>query len=890
MDADLEDELQFHLEQAVQQNLDRGMDSTEARRRARIDLGGVEPLKDMTRDSWGVRLVESCLQDAAYAIRVLRKRSGFSLAVVLSLALGIGANTAIFTLMDAVIWRALPVKDPGQLVVVSRQQGQSSSTGFVYRSFRLFQEQATLIDVAGYANVPINVVIDGPPEPSVRGQLVTGNYFRVLGVSAAAGRTIGPEDDRIPDGHPVVMLSDRYWERRFARDPSVVGRTIRVSNMPFTIVGIAPAGFFGADIGTSPDLFLPLMMQPTVAPTFENLLVDPIVQRTWVKTIARANPGVGSGRAAAELDLIFQRDLRATLPDPPREPITIGLTPAGETSGLRRQFQEPLSILLGMVGVVLLIACANTANLVLARAAARRPEFGLRMALGSGRRRLMRQLLIENAILAVSGGVCGILLAQLGTHLLVGFISSGRTPIALDLSPNLRILTFTVVVSLLTGVLFGLVPARRAARIDVAATISSSRSAAGRPLRPGRALSVAQLALSLLLLVAAGLCIRSLRNLSGDDQGHLRANVLTMKVEPKGSDQRGVPGVSDRLDRIYQDLIRRVQGMPGVKVASMANSLPTAPTSSSGTRIKSAAGEDLVVPQLMVYPDYFQAIGVPLVRGREFTAADLLPSAPPQCIVNETFARKVFPDREPIGQPCELGRLPRQPGTDPSIPMPRVPFVIVGVVKDARYGNPNGEVPPLIFTTFAQTNTGRGQMVLFVRVEGPVDGARTGLRQAVAAVDPTVPMFEIHSLEEEMNAALVERRLIALLSTLFGGLALLLACLGLYGLLAFGVAERTSELGVRLALGASRGQVLWLVMRDAMILVAIGIGIGTPVALGTAALLSRQLPDLLYRLDVMDPSIVAAAIGVLGSVAIFAAFWPARRAARVDPMLVLRRE
>ena len=391
--------------------------------------------------------------------------------------------------------------------------------------------------------MPINLVIDGPPEPSAHGQLVTGNYFRVLGVSAAAGRTIGPEDDRIPDGHPVVMVSDRYWERQFARDPSVVGRTIQVSNVPFTIVGIAPAGFFGADIGTSPDLFLPLMMQPTIAPAFENLLVDPIVQRTWVKTIARANPGVDSGRAAAELDLIFQRDLRATMPDPPREPITIGLTPAGETSGLRRQFQEPLSILLGMVVVVLLIACANTANLVLARAAARRPEFGLRMALGSGRRRLMRQLLIENAVLAVSGGVCGILLAQLGTHLLVRFISSGRTPIALDLSPNLRILAFTVVRVAADGpaVRPRAGPAGRAHRRGGHDQAAAARPPAALCARDAR-WSVAQLALSLLLLVAAGLCIRSLRNLSGDDPGHLRANVLTMKVEPKGSDQRGVPG------------------------------------------------------------------------------------------------------------------------------------------------------------------------------------------------------------------------------------------------------------------------------------------------------------------------------------------------------------
>ncbi len=889
MDADLDDELRFHLEQSAEQQIRRGLEPGEAYRRAKLDIGGLEPVREMTRESWGVRLIESSVQDLTYGFRVLRKRPGFSLAVILSLALGIGANTAIFTLMDAVIWRTLPVKNPEQLVVVARQEDGRTTTGWVFEQFRLFQQRATAVDVAGYANAPINVVIDGPPEPNIRGQLVSGNYFSVLGVSAAAGRTIGPEDDQVPNGHPVVMVSDGYWERRFGRDRSVLGRSIRLSNVPFSIVGITPRGFFGADVGTSPDLFLPLMMQPTVMPSFENLLVNPLVGRTWVKTIARTKPGLTSPQAGAELDAIFQRHI-ASDPDAPREPIRVGLIPATETSGLRDQFSEPLVILLGMVGVVLLIACANTANLVLARAATRRPEFGLRMALGSGRRRLMRQLLIENGILAICGGVCGVLLAQAGTRLLVRFMSSGRTTIALDLAPNLRILLFTAAVSTVTGLLFGLVPAWRAARVNVATSVRSGRKAVSHGLRPGRFLSVAQLALSLLLLVAAGLCIRSLENLSGDDPEGVRQTVLTLKVEPKGSDQRGIPGTSERLDLLYQDLIRRVQALPGVRMVSLANSLPTAPTSSAGTTVRSAAGEELDVAQLMVYPDYFATIGVPIVRGREFTAGDLLSTAPPQCIVNETFARKVAPDRDPIGQPCLRDMRPRKPGANRTTPRPEVPYLIVGVVKDSPYGNPNGDVQPLIFTTFPQTNTGRGQMVLFIRLSGRSDAAPPGIRQAVAAADPTVPMFEIHTLAEEMNAALVERRLIALLSTLFGGLALLLASVGLYGLLAFGVVQRTSELGIRLALGASRATLLWLVFRDAMVLVAIGISIGVPLALGVLKLVASQVPDLLYHLDAVDPVSIAAAVATLGSVAVFAAFWPARRASRVDPMLVLRNE
>ena len=893
VETDLDDELQFHLEQQADKHTCAGVPPNEALRRARIELGGIEQVKEETRDAWGMRLVESTAQDIAYAFRVLRKSPGFTAAVVLSLALGIGANTAIFTLMDAVMWRMLPVQNPESLLVVGRQQGENVQTGFNYNTFRLMRDNNDVADLAGYTTAPINVSVDGPPEPSVQGQLVSGNYFGLLGVSPLLGRTIVPEDDRVPNGHPVAMVSHGYWERRFASDPAVIGRTIRLSGSPFTIVGVTPPAFFGVEIGTAPDLFLPIMMQPTVMPAFENLLENPIVNRSWVQAIARTKSGVTPDQAAASLDATIQAQTSQTVRDRPSvmsaPPPKLVLTPAIAVSALRRQFSRPLAVLLAMVGVVLVIACANTANLLLARAAARRPEFAMRLALGAGRRRLMRQLLVESVVLAGLGGVCGVLFARWATQLLVVYISSGRTPISLNLTPNLRILTFTAAVSVLTGVLFGLAPAWRATRIDLAPALKNLRSSLTRSLRPDRVLSIAQLALSLLLLIAAGLFVRSLQKLNGEDSSSLRQSVVMLHVEPKGSDQRSIRGTSERLDRIYRELIRRAQEIPNVRVASMGQITPTAPFPNSAIPTRMPSGEQVRVPNVMVYPDYFATIGIPIVKGRDFSFGDLEDRAPAVCIVNESFVRQVFGREDPIGKPCAVGRRPRLLSS-PEGGLPEEPFMIVGVVKDSPYNNPRGETRPLIYNTFLQTNTGRGQMVLHVRVTGSPGGVVQRIREEMATVDPTMPMFDVHTLEEEMNAALVQQRLIAMLSSVFGGLALLLACVGLYGLLTFTMVQRKSEMGIRMALGAQRGDVVWLVTSEAMLLVAIGIAVGLPAALAAARLASNQISGLLFGLEATDPLTIGTAIVGLTSVAAFAAYFPARRASCVDPMQVLRTE
>lgn len=841
-------------------------------------------MKEETSESWGVRLIESVAQDGAYALRVLRKSPGFTAAVVLSLALGIGANTAIFTLMDAVMWRMLPVKDPAGLWVID--------PNLTYQQYRRLAAENQVADLAAYSTVRLNISVNGSVEPTNDGQLVTGGYFPLLGVRPSIGRTISPEDDRVPNGHPVAMISHGYWKRRFGGDLSVLGQSVSISGSPFNIIGVTPPEFFGVEVGMNPDVFIPVMMQPTAMPAFENLLDKPIIFRTWLTPLARLKSGVHIAAAEGTLQTLW----RQTLPDrmPVREnPFRLNPASTG-LSSLRRQFSQPLLVLMAVVGVVLLIACANTANLLLARAGARRPEFAMRLALGAGRWRLTRQLLIESVALATLGGLSGILLARWATHLLVIFMSSGRSPISLDLNPNLRILAFTAAVSVATGVLFGLAPALGATRLDLWPTLKNLGNSLARgrgALRPGKVLAVLQVALSLLVLISAGLFIRSLQGLSGENFGVSRDNVLVVRVEPRGSDQRNIPGTTARLDRTYRELLEKVRAIPGVRMASIGQSTPTIPLGGAGIAVTLPSGNSVRMPLVMLYANYFATMGIPMAAGREFEEGDLAENAPAVCVVNEVFARQVFPGENPVGRKCFSGRRPNvNDTTGPRYSAAPEDYHIVGVVKDSRYSNPRGETQPVIYTTFLQTGTGRGQMVLHVRVAGNASLVLPRIRDEVLRVDPTLPAFDVHTLAQEMDAALVQERLIAMLSTLFGGLALLLASVGLYGLLTFGVVQRTGELGVRLALGARRGDVVWLVVSEAMVLVLIGVAVGVPAALAAARLASNQISGLLFGLDATDPLTIAVASFALASVAAFASYWPARRASRVDPIVVLRTE
>lgn len=879
VERELDDELRFHLEHSVERHMRSGLTREEAGRRAHIELGGIEQMKEECRQARGVTLVQGLLQDIGYALRVLRKSPGFTAAVVLSLALGIGANTAVFSLIDAVMWRMLPVKDPEALRLLAHGQGRAFESGFSYRQYQVMGAQnQVLTDLAAYSPVRLNVSVDGSMEPTAQGQLVSGRFFSALGVNPIAGRAINVEDDLVPSGHPVAMISYGYWKRRFGLAPSTIGRTISLSGTTFTIIGVTPPEFFGIEVGAAPDIFVPVMMQPAVMPAYENLLLRPIIYATWLRPLARLKPGIQEQQAAAELELLFRQEIPRGPKFRALENEKLVLLPAATgLSDLRRQFSQPLFILMTIVGIVLLIACANTANLLLARAAARRPEFAMRMALGAGRWRLMRQLLVESVLLAMLGGLCGILLARWATQLLVAYMSSGRNPIILNLNPDLRVLAFTIAVSVATGILFGLAPAMRSTRIDLAPALKNLAGllSGGRGgLRPRKVLAVTQVALSLLLLIGAGLFVRSLQNLNNQNSGVARESVLIVPVEPKGSDQRNIAGTSARLDRTYKDLLQQVESMPGVRSTSLAQFTPTSIRGLTLT-ITLPSGEEKRAYVPMVYPNYFATMGIAMTAGRDFNAGDLGANSPPVAVVNETFVRLVFQGQSAVGKQFQIAGRLRE---------------VIGVVKDSRYTNPRGDTPAMVYQPFLQTNTGRGQMALYVRVSGNSSLILPRIREAVQSVDKELPLFEVHTLAQEMDAVFIQERLIATLSSFFSILALLLACVGLYGVLAFAVVQRTGEMGIRMALGAGRGDVVWMVMREALLLVLIGIAIGVPAALAVARLASSQVSGLLFGLNATDPLTIATASALLASVAAIAGYLPARRASRVDPMVALRNE
>jgi predicted permease len=885
VERELSDELRFHRERLIAKLIASGASPDAAERRARLEMGGDDQIAEHCRDARGVSLIESTLHDLRFAVRQLRKNAGFAAVVVASLALGIGANTAIFTLIDAVLLRMLPVDAPDELYFVARHRPNATIYGYAHEDFRaLRQANTAFTDIAAYGTTRLNVSIDGGNEPTAEGQLVTGAYFSLLGVDPIVGRLIGEEDDRVANGHPVAVLSYNYWKRRFGAEATALGRTISLSGTPFTIIGVAPRDFFGLEVGREADIFVPVMMQPVVMPASENLLYNPTMIGTWLTAVGRLRTDRTPQQATAILAGLDVLRPLMTKPSRPGEqsrriPERLGVAPAAiGLSALRQQFSQPLLVLMAVVGIVLLIACANVASLVLSRAAARQPEFSMRLALGAGRWRLVRQLLVESVVLALAGGICGLALARWATGALVAFISSGREPIVLGLAPDARILAFTATTSIVTGILCGLVPALRASRVDVISGLRGhGRSAPGGGswLRPGKMLVVAQVALCLLLLFGAGLFVRSLQAIDGHDHGFDRKSVLMIRVEPRGSDQRNVPGASARLHRTYSELLQRVGGIPGVRSATLAHFSPVNPVG-FGSPLKLPSGEAPIVGRLMVYPNYFTTMGIPLTAGRDLEARDLEEHSPYVGVVNEAFVRLVMNGENPIGKTfLERGDRPRE---------------IIGIVKDTKYASLRDETPAVMYQPFLQTNTGRGQMTLHVRLAGTTPGVAARVREEVQRLDKDMPLFSVYTLADQMAGALSRERLVATLSGLFSVLALLLASVGLYGLMAFAVVRRTSELGVRMALGAARGSVIAMVLREALLLVVAGLAIGVPAALLLGRVAANQVAGLLYGLTSTDPLTMGAAIVLLLAVAAGAAYFPAARAARINPIAALRAE
>ena len=880
----LDDDIRAHIEQETDEYIARGVAPEEARRLARLAFGNVAIVREDVRALWHPVWLEQLLEDAGFGLRLLRRTPLFTAAVVLSLALGIGANTAIFSLLNAVALRPLPVDHPEALWKIGDQ--------YPYAAFRaLAGDDAVLASVAAAGGVRLSVSINGVHEPTLDGQLVSGNYFRLLGVRPVLGRAIGPDDDRTPNAHPVVMLSDEYWASRFGREPSAIGRAITISGTPFTIVGVTPPGFFGIEVGTAPSLFVPILMQPTVVPVLGN---PPLLVSGQFRVLTRLRPGVTAAQAAAAVETRVHRWLeremggRANLSrfgTSVRAQLEgVNLWPefreaATGFSNIRDQFSRPLTILMAGVGILLVIACANTSNLLLARAAARQPEFRTRLALGASRWRLTGQVLVESVVLAGIGGVLGVALAYWATRLLVAFISRGQTPIVLDVAPDARVLVFTAACTVLTGVLFGVAPALRAAGLRLMPTLRVPAPRRGsRPgLAPERLLAVSQIALSLVMLVAAALFVRGVVSLDSRGGEAAQREVVVARVEPAGSySRRRPPQTLVRIDREYKNLLDRIGALPGVRSASLAEYSPASP-GGIYRHVTTPSGAEVQVHQPMVYPRYFSTMGIPFVEGQDFAPRDLEEHSPPVAIVNETFARLFFGRTPAVGQPC------RVMATDSALPCR-----IVGVVRDSPYADIAGDIVATMYQPFLQTDTNRGMMVLHVRGLDDPRSIIPAVRHELQRAHPTAPQFAIQTIADELDAVLVRQRLLAILGTVFSLLALLLAGVGLYGLFAFVVVRRTREIGLRMALGAGRRDIARMVIGETLTLVLAGIVLGGAVGVVLSRLATLRVAGLLPGIDAQDPLALAVAVAILLTVAGVAAYLPARRASLIQPMNAVR--
>jgi len=896
MERDLEEEVGYHLEMKTREYAAAGMSEREAREAALRAFGNQALAREDSRAEWQFAAVESILRDVRYGARALLRTPVFSVTVALTLALGIGANTAIFTLIDRVLLRSLPVRDPGELVMLGSgsEMGRISTDGPPERHQTLFSAPLfrdlrangdVFSDLAAVSSYSVAAYLgSGVP---VRGQqleradalLVSGNFFELLGSRALIGRALTPDDDLTPGGSPVVVLSHGFWSRRFGRDPQALGRAIRVNGVDYTIVGVLGPELRGVSVGYDTDLWIPLAMQAQL--TREPSFLDD-GNTMWLRLIGRLRRGVTVEQAQARVNELFRRlvaqEAGAGISPETRQAIAGLQTPlvsfARGFSRTRLRWEKPILVLTAVVGLVLLAACANIGNLLLARGASRQRELAMRLALGSGRRRLIRQLLTESVMLAALGGALALIVAQLTIHLLLGVLSS-RGGAALDTGLDARMLLFNMGVATLAVVLFGVLPAVRATRVEILPTLrrastTSGGGGSGWGLR--RALVVFQVAVSLCLLVGAGLLLRSLGNLRSQDMGFRADGVLLVSIDPQGG---GIP--RERLQDIHRELLERIGALRDVSAASL--SMYGLLSGSQGFNGVWADGpvaqpeEDLNAQTLIVTPRYFEAIGLPLVAGRPFDDRDQA-GAQQVAIVTESFARRFFGGDSAAGRRFGVDG-PQSSGT----------IEIVGTVRDVKASDLREPPPPLFYLPAAQVPEG---YLRSVEVRCRIDPAamEPRVRRLIAEVAPDLPVVSATPLSARVDASLRDERALSRLTGLFGLLALLLAAVGLHGVLAYGVIQRTGEIGIRLAIGAEGRQVLWMVLGEALA----WVGIGAAVGLAATLALGRLLSSLLFGLDPLDPATIVVATATLVAVTVAAAYWPARRAAKLDPLTALRYE
>ncbi|PYR93912.1 MAG: hypothetical protein DMF84_06660 [Acidobacteria bacterium] len=879
LEHDLDEELRAVVETLVDRHTAQGMSEESARRAARVMLGGVEPIKDAIRDVRAGVQIELMLSDIRYGLRTLTKSPAFTAAAILSLALGIGANTAIFTFINALLLRPLPVRDPSSLVEVTaeRRDGRGLLSFPMYRA--IAERQHVLTGIAATAGeTPTRVTIPtgsgtGSEIDNVRVSFVSGNYFSVLGVDAAVGRLFSPDDDKNLDSAntagSVIVLSDAFWERQFGRDPSMVGRSIFIRRARCQVIGVTPRGFVGEVIGNAADGWVPL----TAFSSRQDLLKG-------TAFFGRLMPGVASAQAQASLTLLFQQLLAAEgLTGVLREQHSIALqsAAAGVDFSMRRTYLKPLFIAMGMVAVVLLIACANIANLLLARAAARAGEISVRLALGCSRSRLVRQLLTESVLLSLMGAALGLLVSRWASQSLAEMALGGSVGLRLNLSPDIRVFAFLAALSIATAIAFGLVPALRSTRVDLAPAVKGLRRGGGSMAkqRASRLLVVCQVALSMLLLIGAGLLVRSFQKLHQQDLGFTTAHVLIFSLGHGAADR--TPAAMAAVERAAR---QRVAAIPGVASASFSGFMIFS-QSDIGSPFTipgypPLTNEPLTARYDSVSPGHFETIGMTIVAGRPFEDRDDAVDATPVTVVNESFARHFLSEHpaEAIGRTIVLGAGAGKVKT----------FEVVGVVHDAKYNNLREAPKPLFFLPYAQMT--RSLRSLEVRTTQPLSAVAGPIRDALSSVTKDIMIRGIVPLAEQVDQSLAAEQLLLRLCVLFGGLALLLACIGLYGVVAYSIAERTTEIGIRVALGATPASVMRGVLRDTLALVVAGIAIGIPAALAAG----RLLITFLYGLTPRDPATLAFATLTLLASAALAAALPALRAARIDPNVALRYE
>ncbi len=850
-----------------------------------------------------MRLIDNLRQDGRHALRILSQNPGFAAVAILSLAFGIGANTAIFSLIDTVLLRSLPVADSERLVVVARDPDRPAPY-FNYPDYRYIRDHnqsfAGVVAYGGTGAAAFVALEEGShAEPQlVQPTLVSGNFFQVLGVTPALGRLFTPDDNKTEDAHPWAVLDYVFWQNRFGGDPRVLGSRITLNGSPFTIIGVTRTGFTGATVGSRPDVYVPIVMLREIDRGVQDWNTRHF---WWLNVVARLKPGVTMQAAVPEVDLLCRQILAN---DPERRPVPAyaakahaqenrgALLPgSGGYSNLRNQIRRPLTVLMIVVALVLLIACANVANLLLAKAAARQREIAIRLAIGAGRSRLITQLLIETLVVSLLGGLASIAFAWWGLRVLLSFLPTQAVPYSFDLTPDWRLLLFCFGLSLFAGLICGLIPALQATRPDLTGALKNEIATVGRT-RFGlrRALVVAQVAISLLLLIGAGLFIRSLTNLRLLDPGFRRESVLLVNVDPEQSGYKG-----QRLRDFYERLLTNVRRLPGVRTASLANITPLA-----GRRWNSditvegyrrPPDENPSVDFNAATTDYFESMGIPLIAGRDFRPEDspaVTPDPKPRmgpddsqfgppplvAIVNQAFARHFFAGTSPIGRHFWWGEKPDAAKS----------FEIVGLVKDSKYFDLRKPVESMVYVPVWRF--GAGSRILCIRSSGAPQQLAGAIRSAVGSIDNAIPILQTITMQDQFDNNIAQERVVTSLCSFFGGLAVLLAALGLYAVMAHTVARRYREIGIRMALGAGSGNVLRLVLRDTLWMIGIGAAIGLPAAFA----LTRLVQSFLFGLTPQDPLSIILATAALIIVTALAGYIPARRATKVDPMVALRYE